>query len=73
MQQTIGSQLFGHWYDVAGWAIGAAVFAYFAVIGPRMPEPLKSMLPAFMQDRVTQVVFAALFAVAATGKLLRWW
>ena len=59
--------------NVLGWAGGAAVFAYFAVVGKNMSPQLKSALPAFLQDRVTNSVLAGGFALAAVGKLLRWW
>lgn len=74
MGQTIGSQVFGLWYDVAGWALGAAVFAYFAVCGSsNLPEKLKASLPAFLQDRVANIVLSGAFLLAALGKLLLWW
>ena len=73
MGQTIGGQVFGPWYDVVGWAIGAATFAYFAIAGNNMPTQMKASLPAFLQDRTTNIVLSGLFAIAAVGKLLQWW
>lgn len=73
MQETVGGQLFGNWYNVLGWAAGAAVFAYFAIADKNMPQQFRSALPAFLQDRLTNVVLAVGFALAAVGKLLRWW
>ena len=73
MQETVGGQLFGNWYNVLGWAAGAALFAYFAFAGKNLPQQLRSALPAFLQDRVTNVVLAVMFSLAAAGKLLRWW
>lgn len=73
MQETVGGQLFGNWYNVMGWAAGAVAFAYFAIADKNMPPQLKAALPAFLQDRVTNGVLAVVFALAATGKLLRWW
>lgn len=73
MQETVGGQLLGNWYNVVGWGVGAVVFAYFAIAGQHMPDQLKAALPAFLQDRVTNSVLAAVFGLAAVAKLLRWW
>lgn len=73
MGQTIGSQILGPWYDFVGWALGAAVFAYFAISGANLPTQLKASLPAFLKDRVTNMGLAGLFTLAAVGKFFHWW
>jgi hypothetical protein len=73
MQETVGAQLFGNWYSVVGWSASAALFAYFAIVDKNLSQPLRTSLPPFLQDRLTNVVLASGCALAAVGKFMHWW
>ena len=73
MGQTIGSQVFGQWYDIIGWFAGSAMFFYFAVAAEGMPPKQKEQLPAFLLDKKLCVVIGLFLALLGVGKLLKWW
>lgn len=73
MGQTFGSQVFGSWYDVIGWGIGSAIFVLLALRVDSLTPKTKETLPAFLQDKKTNFILAAVFALAAIAKALRWW
>ncbi|MDR1528833.1 MAG: hypothetical protein LBS40_00170 [Burkholderiales bacterium] len=73
MGQTIGSQIFGSWYDVIGWVAGAALFFYLAVTVENMPPHQKERFPPFLLNKNICVVIALFMALLGVGKVLKWW
>lgn len=73
MGQTIGSQIFGPWYDVIGWVAASAIFFYLAVAAEGMPPNQKERLPAFLLNKKLCVGVGLFMALLGVGKVLKWW
>jgi hypothetical protein len=73
MNQTIGSQIFGPWYDVLGWFVVAAVFIYFVLSAEGMPREKREKLPKFLLNKSTCVLIALIMVILGVGKGLKWW
>lgn len=52
MTATIGSQLFGPWYDILGAVLMSGIFFYLAFAAPTFPLHLQKRVPAFLSKRV---------------------
>lgn len=73
MNQTIGGQIFGPWYDVLGFFVIALVFIYFATAAEGMPQEKKDKLPKFLLNKSTCVLLALIMVILGLGKGLKWW
>ena len=72
MNQSTGDLSLGVWFDVFPWAMGAAVFAYFALSGSNLPSQVKQNLPKLFHSRAVNAVIAVFFVLMALSKFLRW-
>ncbi len=73
MGQTVGSQIFGPWYDIMFWAAGAATFFYFAVGVENMPPRQKALVPALLLNKKFCIGVGVFFALMGVGTALKWW
>lgn len=73
MGQTLGSQIFGSWYEVIVPGFIAAIFFYYAIASENMPLEDKKKLPAFMLNKNICILLGSLLALLSIGKALKWW
>lgn len=67
MNQTLGSQYLGPWYDILGFVLFAGVFFYFAFAS--LPLPLEQRLPPFLKNKKACVIFGLCFVGLAFYKV----
>lgn len=60
MNQTIGSQLFGPWYDIAFFVLLAGLFFGAAFRFSTLPIHLRNRIPLFLQDKATCLILGML-------------
>jgi hypothetical protein len=68
MEQTIGSQVFGVWYNILGWAIASSIFFYLAVSADNLPPKIKERFPAIFLNKKFCTSMGIFFAVLAIVK-----
>ncbi|KQV46698.1 hypothetical protein [Duganella sp. Root336D2] len=54
MNQTVGSQYLGPWYDIVGFVLFAGIFFYFAFAS--LPLQQEQRLPAFLKNKKLCVI-----------------
>jgi hypothetical protein len=62
MNQTLGSQIFGHWYDTVGYVITSGIFFYFAFALETIPLRTKELLPAFIKNKKICIAIGMIIA-----------
>jgi hypothetical protein len=73
MAQTVGSQIFGNWYDVIGWASASGLFFYIAFAAHTFPVQQRNMMPTFLLNKSFCISIGVLMGLASIGKALFWW
>jgi hypothetical protein len=56
MTATVGSQLFGPWYDILGYVLTSGMFFYLAFATPTLALSVKNRIPAFLSKRFCLVL-----------------
>ena len=72
MHPTIGSQVFGPWYDIAGWFIASAVSIYFAFLIETLPQNKKEKIPTFLLKKRNLFMMAFFMAILGVIKLIEY-
>lgn len=71
MGQTLGSQVFGAWYEVIVPAFIAVIFFYHAIAAENMPLEQKKKLPTFMLNKNTCILLGVMLTALSLGKALK--